>query len=212
MTTKAYVPALAPSLERLLEQQVFPVYQAEAREVLAAGKWGEYFRRFNAAPEDRLPAFEAMAPAMSDEDYWQYLGVLWVFHDRVHDRLARWRRLFRSPRPAREHLMREHERERFRALPERLTVYRGFCVHGGENGISWADSYDFALAFAERWAANFAHVADMEPGGLFVASVTIPRSRVLACFEREGGMAGVELVVPDLRGYRRRIADAQRVK
>jgi hypothetical protein len=99
--------------------------------------------------------------------------------------------------------MDDHERRILAELPARIDVYRGYCVEGGQFGLAWSLDRELALAFAARRVHTN---ADFD--GLFIAHVTIASDRVLARFEREA-IGGVEVIVPNLRGYHRKI---ERVK
>jgi hypothetical protein len=147
---------------------------------------------------DDAPArLERLAPRMTDPDYWAHLAALWVYTDAPHQHLRVWRRLFRASRPGRHHLMHLDELETLRDLPAQVTLHRGFSRYGGERGIAWTPDPNLALAFAERWL-GYAPVPD---DGVFVATITVPRAKVIACFERES-MEGVECIVLDRRGHR----------
>lgn len=99
------------------------------------------------------------------EDYWTWLSV-W---SAVQDEEGGCRQVIHP-----------EERETFDALPETLTVYRGFQrvedVEDGEGGEeygwSWSLSKEQAEWFARRW-----------PGGIpTVATLTVPKNAVLAYF------------------------------
>jgi hypothetical protein len=195
-------PGLHPALVRLLEQDYpepcyWPEHKDAARELLATDPLA-YIRREH--DHDPLPPFVKIASALDDETYWVALGWFWVHHDVVHPRLRLWRALFRSPRPRRECLMTEGERDELDTLPSHVAVYRGFCVRGGEDGLAWTLDEDLAYEFAKRWA-GYSRVPD---DGLFIAHAVIPRERVLALFRRES-RDGAEVIVPSFRGYPRRV-------
>jgi hypothetical protein len=170
----------------------------ETRELRNVNPRGDFFAFI--APDinhDAPLRFERLAPHMTDRQYWRLLATLWVYTDTPHPYLPVWRRLFRAPRPGRErHLMYPNERALLRGLPARVELHRGFEKVGGEAGIAWTRDIEMAHAFAERWVGYTPEPDD----GLFVATVTVPRERVVACFERES-MPGVECVVPSRRGY-----------
>jgi hypothetical protein len=149
--------------------------------------------------DDAPRRFERLAPRMSDTQYWQLLAYLWVYTDAPHAYVHVWRRLFRSERPGRDHAMHPDERAELAEFGDRIDVFRGFCKHGGENGIAWTPDRDLAVAFAERWVGYV-----VAPDGLFVARATIPADRIVALFDRKS-VVGREVVVPSLRGFPRRI-------
>lgn len=137
---------------------------------------------------ERLQAF-AQLGSLSDRDYWRLLAQIWIGHDVVYSDLATWRALFGSSRPGREWLMDEAERARVAALPEVVTAYRGFSHPGGQAGISWTLEREQAEWFARRLEVL---------GGAFVATVVVPRERIVAVFD---GRDEAEAVIPDRRGY-----------
>jgi hypothetical protein len=103
-----------------------------------------------ATNDDAPERFEIPARVLDDVAYWERLAHLWIYHDRGHRHLATWHRLFLAERPPREELMRPSEREAIARLPPQVEVFRGFCHHGGEDGISWTPQRGFAEGFAER--------------------------------------------------------------
>ena len=142
-------------------------------------------------PGDRLlDGFVAISPALSGEAYWENLGSLWVHHDRVHDHLHTWRKLFRSSRRGREQLMREDEQRIRAGLPDQIDVFRGFSATGGEVGLAWSLNRELALGFAVKGAYDGSPRFD----GAWIAHARIASRCVLACFQREA-MPGVEVVV-----------------
>lgn len=149
--------------------------------------------------DDAPERFEILADQLSDVAYWRWLASLWVYHDRVSDRLATWRRLFGSGRPQRRALMTEDELEILDGLPSQVELFRGFCHRGGEDGVAWALQRDFAETFACTWFAMLDHsgVPDRyRAEGLFVARAVVPRQSVIACFQRESTL-GAEIIVID---------------
>jgi hypothetical protein len=86
-----------------------------------------------------------------------------------------WTRQGRA-RKRRFHVMEPAERELFDALPDRLTVYRGYSIAGNEHGYSWTLDRNKAEWFARRYAGS------SEADGVFVASVEVNKNEVLAYF------------------------------
>lgn len=153
-------------------------------------EWEEYL--YLHGSHERLQAFVKLG-SLNDRDYWRLLAQTWIGHDVVHRDLSTWRMLFSSPRQGREWLMGETERAHLAALPEAVTAHRGFSDPGGQRGIAWTLDHERAEWFA-RWFEAL--------GGAFVATVAtvaIPRTRIVALFDRRGEG---EVVIPDLRGYR----------
>lgn len=104
--------------------------------------------------------------------YWFGLGTLWVHYTGFSD-LTLWRRLFSSDRPHREtSLMKPSELVAFRALPDRMTVYR--ARRPGET--DWIN-YTLDRRIAERLAT-----ARHGP----IKQYWVQRRNVLALFLRRG--------------------------
>lgn len=89
-------------------------------------------------------------------------------------------------RRRRFHVMDASERQAFNALPDRLTVYRGYSVSGNDYGYSWTLDRAKAEWFARRYAAS------PEADGVFVASMEVSKNEVLAHFT---GRNEAEIVV-----------------
>jgi hypothetical protein len=104
----------------------------------------------------RLEALKSLAPQMSDAEYWNCVGGVWVDSENIWQNLNEWRNVWESKRSAKFNCMDEEEREVFAALPNTIKVYRG--VHGKgcnmplyrRNGLSWTTSYDTAEWFSKR--------------------------------------------------------------
>ena len=92
-----------------------------------------------------------------------------------------WLRVIRTrqgkPRKTAYRVMRPAERAVFDALPQELTIYRGYIGEDGEYGLSWSLKRDRAEWFARRYPTM-----DCER---FIATMTISKSEAIAFFERE---------------------------
>jgi hypothetical protein len=130
----------------------------------------------------KMERLEALAPKMTDTDYWAALG-LWYTEQEFFNQ-AQLRRLFAIDRPGREHLMDEEDRAFLAQLPESFDVFRGYGKTA--NGWSWTLDRKKAIWFAQR----FAGVSSDKPPML--ATGSIDRSAVVAYF---GGRGESEIVV-----------------
>ena len=127
---------------------------AWGQELLAAGDCERFL--LHACAADRLWVFEQLSPMMTDDTYWRLAHTtytecamgLWQ-----HPALVR--AMLTARRPCREHFMREEERIAFAALPDVLTVYRGFQPSNAA-GWSWSLRAEIAEFYAlTRWDDGF---------------------------------------------------------
>ena len=105
----------------------------------------------------RLDAFLDVEHHMSDRQYWELAGHIWVDSENIHQSLDQWRDIFEdNARGDQQYFMSEDDRKFMRLSPSRgglnpvFTVYRGFSQPGCEDGFSWTLSYDTAVWFANR--------------------------------------------------------------
>ena len=98
----------------------------------------------------RPDGFVKYAHLMDDVSYWETAGAMWVDTENHHQ----WRNLtsfiYEAPRPRREFLMNEDEREALAALPDDLIVYRGYQSHGAKCW-DWSLDINVARFFANRF-------------------------------------------------------------
>jgi hypothetical protein len=138
---------------------------------------------FSHAPPARLPIFERLADELDDADYWRSIRFLW-FRDHapgVHPRT--WRRLLTADRPGREHTMHPVERRALAAMPEHLTLHRGYQLDRCRDGWSWTlderVAWVFAHAFCDRDLRG-AYGVQPERGTPRVVTATVARGDVIA--------------------------------
>jgi hypothetical protein len=86
----------------------------------------------------RLDAFlEHAAKLTSNREWWQTLSDVWIDSENIWQNSLLWKRLLKTKLPSKSYFMNAEERKALKALPEKITVYRG-CIKGkNENGISW---------------------------------------------------------------------------
>jgi len=86
----------------------------------------------------------------------------------------------------RKYLMNKHENEKFRNLPEVMTLYRGIGEKSNPNGFAWTWDMNVAAWFANRFNEGY------------IVQAEIPKERVLAIFDR-----GESEIVCDTRGIKK---------
>lgn len=204
-------PALAPSAvadarrildraarRRLAEGMAAGDMESQRAAVLASGEYRQYLalRGNHEGLDALLEVLRYTDGTLPDTDYWRLLADAWTGQDVVHRDLDWWRIAFSSERACRDQLMTETERELLAALPERVTVFRGFCHHGGHTGIAWTLDYDRALFFARFGGSPRMRMFGVpEPEGAWIATATIRRGQVVAIFDARNE---AEAIVPDL--------------
>lgn len=120
----------------------------------------------------RLSAFQRIETHLSDADYWLLLSQIWTDSENIFQNEEEWREAFESDRPGRlDHLMEEDEREVYAALPDVLTVFRGYSHEGRSEGLSWTQRESTAEWFAQR----------LSIGGIVVEG-KVKKEHVLAAF------------------------------
>jgi hypothetical protein len=106
-----------------------------------------------------------------DSTFWQILASLWI-ENGTTVRLDDWRRLFLSARRNRHKLMKKHDRQTWRSLPNKVTAYRAAAP--GEN-LDFMISWTIDRSFLERVYR-----------GREIISRVIPREQIIAYFDRRG--------------------------
>ena len=100
----------------------------------------------------RVEAFLEIESLLTDKQYWELLSSIYTDTENAWAYLSQYKKLFSSQRSHREYLMDEEERKVYEALPDEVTVYRGYQVGQNRNGISWTTSKKTAQWFATRFA------------------------------------------------------------
>lgn len=125
--------------------------KAMAEECRAKGDWIG-FVGCHAGPY-QVEALNGIVKDLGDEDYWGTLGEILTGIDNAHQHQRTLRKLLKSERPGREHIMYDEERAAFAELPDVLTIYRGYGVAKCKMGWSWTTDPEKARWFAQRFAA-----------------------------------------------------------
>jgi hypothetical protein len=99
----------------------------------------------------RLPVFLSLCERLSDRDYWQALGSLWLETENLYEYEDAWLEALTAGRPGRtQWLMDTSNRDRLTGLSETPTVYRGFAPPGSYRAPSSSLSRSRAEWFAGR--------------------------------------------------------------
>jgi hypothetical protein len=113
---------------------------------LEAKDFHGYLKLFDG--HERFRPFLKIHRQLSDADYWQCLALVWDNIEVSYPDRFCWLMLFQSNRPGRHLLMSRSEHRTLAALPEVLTVFRGYAKSKGRNGLSWTLTESRARFFA----------------------------------------------------------------
>jgi hypothetical protein len=101
----------------------------------------------------RLGAFLSICDRLSDREYWEALGSIWIETENLHEDQAQWLGALTAHRPGRARwLMDDADRATLAELGEEVTIYRGFARPGDYHAPSWSLSRSRAEWFADRAA------------------------------------------------------------
>jgi hypothetical protein len=170
-------PFLSPHTHKMANRQYQAKVQAVAR-AREAGDWGTFV--FLHERPYRLDAFAEVwvsKNSFTDDEYWEVLSHIWIDTESLSSEQDEWFDLLMDERPGRhEHFMDEQDRERFDALPDQVTVWRGWPVEGGNpSGLSWTLDRERAVWFATRF----------DQVGV-VAEITVPKEEIIAVLVGRG--------------------------
>jgi hypothetical protein len=132
-------------------------------ERLQEGDYGGYLFMFGG--HKRFPALLEIEHLLPDKDYWKCLNLVWANIEISTPDRREWLRLFTSQRPHRELLMSKTERKRLAAMPDTLTIYRGYAKGRARSGLSWTLSEKRAHFFADYAAGNRRRILCGHTGG-----------------------------------------------
>jgi hypothetical protein len=101
-------------------------------------------------------------PIKDMKEFWQTVGTVWTDSENIWQYMEEWEELFdRAEQDSNSiHFMDEEEREAYKRLPKRFTIYRGYhndksAVHGGEIYNKYGFSYSLDKEKAEWFAGRF---------------------------------------------------------
>lgn len=124
----------------------------------------------------RVDAFKRIRARLSNERYWDLLSEIWIDSENIRQNTSTWERLLRDPRPGREHMMSDEDREAFQDLPDTIEVFQGHTDER-DDGWSWTTKLETANWFAYRFA-------DFEHAGACVSYGTCSKDLVTAYLTR----------------------------
>jgi hypothetical protein len=175
-----------------------PVYIAQCYErkkkigddFLEQKKWSSYL--FLIEKPYRAAALSRIQDRMTDAEYWENVSWVWTSSEsnRMDNRI--WKRLLSSARPEQRSMMCEQEQKVFDALPDRITIYRGFkkrrtstsvlgsslgrSLPSNRKGFSWTLSKEKAI-----WFSNIVFgIGIDEKKPHMVRTLEVSKSEVLA--------------------------------
>lgn len=123
----------------------------------------------------RLSAFLSIREQLSDQEYWEALGSIWIGTENLHDDQGQWLRALTARRPGRARwLMDDADRATLAELGEEVRIYRGFARPGSYRAPSWSLSRSRA-----EWFASRAALTSPDRQG-YLATTRLPKSQVLA--------------------------------
>jgi len=123
----------------------------------------------------RLRAFLSICERLSDREYWEALGNIWIETENLHEDQEKWLGALTARRPGRARwLMDDADRATLAELGEEVTIYRGFARPGSYRAPSWTLSRSRA-----EWFANRAALTSPDRQG-YLATTRLPKSQLLA--------------------------------
>ena len=146
--------------------------RAAAKQALDERKWGSYIALHERAY--RLDAILDIVDDIPDADYWNLVGDFWTDSENIYQNFDEWLQLWEAETPGRESAMDERERAALAAMPDVLTVHRGYQHEDSMMGLSWTLDHKRAI-----WFANRTRRPD-EPG--YVVTAKVRKEDVLAYF------------------------------
>ena len=96
----------------------------------------------------RLEGFARIQVYLNDEDYWKCLSFIYTDSKSIYPNRDYWIKLLSSRRPQREFFLRPEDWDALKALPDTITIHRGFENNRAKAGISWTTDLEQAKFFA----------------------------------------------------------------
>jgi hypothetical protein len=98
----------------------------------------------------RLWAFKKVYKQIADhKTYWELLGSIWIDSENIWQNIKDWKKFLTADRPNKECFMTPEDLSAFNALPDFLTIHRGYDK--SPNGMSYSLSKTKATWFANRF-------------------------------------------------------------
>ncbi len=102
----------------------------------------------------RIQAFDEINDRMTDTEYWENLGHLWIDSENIWQNKSLWKKFLISERLSRENFMTMEDRARLVELPASFNVYRGYQKGKNFDGLSYTLDRNRAEWFAKRVATG----------------------------------------------------------
>jgi uncharacterized protein len=175
---------MGPAMHAYYNARYLTTAQA-AEEALDAGDWTQYIL-YHEKPYRLDAIYDCIEAGMSPEETAEQLGSAWTHSENIHEQQDEWMDLWNRTRDMGhlEYAMDDEERAKLDALPEIVTVYRGYNRAGRDEGLSWTLKREQAEWFARRWAE--ASIDEPNRIGPHVTVGTVRRTDILACFVGRG--------------------------
>lgn len=128
----------------------------------------------------RVFAFLKVASELTDEQYWEMLGHIYVDTENFWQNRQLWRHLLTNTQhdlSKRVLMMSEHDRTIFEDTPAEVTVFRGY-FHRNKMGFSWTLVHRKAWWFAKRLA--------IDPTRAKVIRGLVSKKDIIAVFTERG--------------------------
>ncbi len=163
-----YLPAMAHLANEMYRTKTQGIRRAEAERNWHKIVW------LHEKPY-RLGAFLSIRERLSDQEYWEALGSIWIGTENLHDDQEQWLGALTAHRPGRARwLMDNADRATLAELGEEVMIYRGFARPGSYRAPSWSLSRSRA-----EWFANRAALTSPDRRG-YLATTRLPKSQLLA--------------------------------
>jgi len=115
------------------------------------GKWSNFI--FWVEKTFRLDMFMKYEEKLTDEEYWETLGQVFISTEIQTDRMDEWIEVFNSKRPNREYLLTEDEDlDFFNQLPDQVEIWRGVRDEDWIEGLSWTTDKEQGEWFSKRFS------------------------------------------------------------
>lgn len=126
----------------------------------------------------RLGVLAEYEDRMTDTVFWKTFADAWTSSENLWQDAEVIDRVLSSPRPNREEMMTPDECHALDAMPDTLTIYRGYAGEGTWRGWSWTTDREKGEWFARRPPAPMADT----PTDPTLVEATVSKSDVIAYF------------------------------
>lgn len=123
----------------------------------------------------RLTAILDIAHEIPDDQWFPLLGRIWTDSENIHQMIDEWNAILEGNYESARYMGGPDDVAVLEALPDRVTIHRGFTHNGGEKGLSWTLDIEIARFFAKRFGASSR-----------IATGVIPKDKILAYLSDRG--------------------------